>query len=785
MTGIVKKGWGYEYCAYETDSVAIWILHIARGHSTSFHCHPNKRTRLIPLTEGLMFTDESGTRLLNPLEIADIPKGVYHQSHAINPFSLIPTSENGVWLIEIEEPNDKGDIIRKEDSYGRAGKPIETDEIPYKGKLLELSDVPFSFMGYQFRIQSTDGWHEKPNGLVMAIGNLAEYVFSIEKETTMKVSDYVTNFIAKLGIKHVFSVSGGGAMHLCDSVGKHEGLEYVATHHEQSAAMAAEAYSRINGIGCALVTTGPGGTNAITGVACAWVDSIPVLYLSGQVTRDTLLTGLGLRQFGVQESDIVTMVKSITKYAVTVMNEKDIRYELEKAAHIARSGRQGPVWVDIPLDIQAKQINPLELDSYTDVPIKTIPHPKISNISLDENVQKCLMMLREAKRPALVIGNGVRLASAQNELRALCAHLDIPILSSWTGSDLLINEQKHIGHFGIFGDRAGNFTVQNADLLIVVGCRLSVPQTGYNFSTFAREAKIVMVDVDEAEIVKPSLHVDLGIVCDAKQFINGLRKTIPFEINEPSKWLIQCLEWKQKYPVVLPEYAEQKEYVNSFYFIEKLSEKLYWDAVVVTDMGTAFTATFQTAKMKAYQRWITASGHAPMGYGLPGAIGACLASGRKKTVCIVGDGALQFNIQELQTIKHLNLPIIIFVLNNGGYLTIKHMQANHFGRMVGSEESSGVSFPDTLKIAKAYDIPAVRIENHKQLLDELYGLKERYSPTIYEIMMAPDQPLIPRLSSLKRPDGSIVSKPLEDLFPFLPRDEFNEQMIVKPVEILE
>ncbi len=608
----------------------------------------------------------------------------------------------------------------------------------------------------------------------------------------MRVSDYIADFVADLGITHSFGVVGGGCMYLNDSFGHHERMKYVACHHEQAAAMAADAYSRAAGLGCCLVTTGPGGTNAITGVACAWVDSTPVTFISGQVTRDQLLTGVrpekergpgysiqfpaehtGLRQFGVQESDIVALVKSITKYAVTITDEKDIRYELEKAVYIAKSGRPGPVWIDVPLDVQSKQIEPVALRHFS----SSIFDADTNHYRLVGNVDNCLSLLRDAKRPVLIVGNGAR--GAHTRVNALSLILAAPVISSWSAADM-IDSPFHIGHMGLFGDRASNFTVQNADLLLVIGCRLSVPMIGYKFDLFAPNAKIIMVDIDSAEINKPSLHVDLKIEADAKEFLGALMLSISTQwadrMDDVLAWTNQCLARKAKYPVVLPEYSEQKDGINSYHFIDLLSEKLPADAVVVTDMGTAFTGTFQAAKMKLGQRWLTASGHAPMGYGLPGAIGAHYATG-KKVICIVGDGSFQFNIQELATIAHHNLPIIIFVLNNQGYLTISAMQDNHFHRRVGSDTDSGVSFPDTQEIARAYRFRHMRFSDGTDfcwLGTILEGFNEPY---IVEIMMPPNQPLIPRVQSRKNADGSVSSGDISDMYPFLDRDEYERNML--------
>jgi acetolactate synthase-1/2/3 large subunit len=366
--------------------------------------------------------------------------------------------------------------------------------------------------------------------------------------------------------------------------------------------------------------------------------------------------------------------------------------------------------------------------------------------------------------------------------------LKIPVISSWTASDLIPTDNElYIGRSGIFGDRAGNFTVQNSDLLLIIGSRMSVPQVGYNYINFSRNAKKIMVDIDEAELTKPSIGPDLPIKADAKEFIVSMISRLEKELItlHVGDWLQKCSNWKRKYPVALPEYKGNKEGVNSFYFIDFLSKKLDEDAVVVTDMGTSFTCTMQTFKTKQGQRLFTSSGHASMGFGLPGAIGACYANGRKKTICISGDGSLQMNIQELQTLVHYDLPILLFVLNNKGYLTIKLMQQNHFGRYIGSDPESGYSCPDIIKVATAYGIKAERVRNHDELHSRIDQILAAPGPFVCEIIMPEDQPLIPRVSSLKKPDGTIISKPLEDMFPFLDRKEFSENMCIDPVEVLK
>jgi acetolactate synthase-1/2/3 large subunit len=596
----------------------------------------------------------------------------------------------------------------------------------------------------------------------------------------LRVADYIFDTIARLGVRDVFSICGGGIMHLSDGLVCNKNLNYIATLHEQAAAMAAEAYARMNGtLGVALLTTGPGSTNAITGIVGAWIDSIPTLYLTGQVPTHNMIKGTGLRQFGVQEVDIVKIVKSITKYSVTIEDSLTVRYHLEKAIHLATTGRTGPVLLDIPLNVQGYPIDSQKQKKYRppkDAGSRSRGGP---SSAMDE----CVRLLMAAKRPIVISGYGIRLAKAMMEYQKLVEILGAPIISSWNTSDLLpFNHPLYVGRSGIMGDRAGNFAVQNADLLLILGSRMSVPQVGYDFPSFARAAKRIMVDIDPRELSKASMRVDLPICSDVGVFIRGLLDRIKGHYKGSfDDWNGRCQSWKRKYPVVLPEYKDTKGPLNSYYFIDVLSDRLRKDAIVVTDMGTSFTCTMQAFKTKAGQRLFTSTGCASMGFGLPGAIGACLGAGRKKTVCISGDGGLQMNIQELQTLVQYKLPIILFVLNNKGYLTIKLMQKGYFGRYAGSEESSGLSLPDVIRVATAYGIQNTRISCAEELNKKIDSVLKEPGPFVCEILMPEDQALIPRVSSFRRDDGSMVTKPLEDLYPFLDREEFLSNMIIPPV----
>lgn len=601
----------------------------------------------------------------------------------------------------------------------------------------------------------------------------------------IRVADYVADFLVEHGINHLFTVTGGGAMHLNDALGKKEGLESVYNHHEQACSMAAEGYARLSGkIAAVCVTTGPGGTNAITGVMGAWVDSIPMLVISGQVRYDTTVhsTGLPLRALGDQEFDIVTTVTNMTKYAVMVTEAESIRYHLERALYLATHGRQGPCWLDIPLNIQAAPIDPEALSGYD-------PLEDAAEIPAAVSIDTChtvLHLIKNSKRPVIMAGSGIRLAGAHNKFLELVEKLQIPVVTPWNSHDNIWNDHPlYAGRPGNLGERVGNFVVQNCDLLISIGCRLSIRQVGYNWKTFAREAYKIMVDIDPLELKKPTLSIDLPIHGDAGDFIGKMLEASQGSAVEPKlEWINWCDQKKAKYPVCISEYWTKESPVNPYCFTEKLFEQLPDDQVVVTGNGTACVVTFQAAHLKKGQRLFHNSGCASMGYGVPAAIGACIANNNKKTICLDGDGSFQMNLQELQTIVHNNLPIIIFLYNNNGYHSIRQTQNNFFGHpLVGVEPSSGLSFPDASKLAYAYGIEFFRIESHSQIIEGLNkALLHQNGPFICEVMLDIEQYFSPKLSSRKLPDGKMVSPPLEDMFPFLPREEFYKEMIIEPIK---
>jgi acetolactate synthase-1/2/3 large subunit len=592
----------------------------------------------------------------------------------------------------------------------------------------------------------------------------------------IKLSDYVIQVIADHGVKHMFMVPGGGAMHLNDSLGKNPQVDFVCNNHEQASTIAAEAYARVTGrFGAALVTTGPGGTNAITGVAGAWLDSTPCIIISGQVKRADLATGRGLRQLGVQEIDIVSIVTPITKYAVTIMEPASIRYHLEKALYLAQSGRPGPVWIDIPLDVQATMIEPELLESFTP------PEEDTQKIDLQNHIVQALGLLQQSQHPVILVGNGVRIAGAKNQFLQLAQTLNIPVLTTRLGVDLISADHPLcFGMPGTIAPRFSNYVLQNSDWLLILGARLDMALIAYSPANLARAAKKIMVNIDPAEIEKVKEIIDVSIVADVRAFIETvLQSADMLPVKDRLAWLEQCKDWKQRYPFVLPAHYEDVGAVSMYAFSETMSQELPTDSVILPGNAGNASELFLTAfSVKDGQRVFHNKGTGAMGFCQPAAIGACLASGSKLTVCVDGDGGFQFNIQELEVVKRLGLPIKFFVMNNKGYASIRASQNNYFKRLTGADSSSGMTLPDTIKIANAFGLPTTRIENHKTMRSQIREILNAPGPMVCDVTIIPDEPRAPRVSSIQRPDGSMVSKPLEDMWPFLDREEFRSNMIV-------
>lgn len=588
------------------------------------------------------------------------------------------------------------------------------------------------------------------------------------------LSDYVIDFLVKKGLKDIFLVSGGGIMYLLDSVGRNKNIKYIANYHEQASATAAEAYARLkNSFGACLVTTGPGSTNAITGVAGAWVDSIPILVISGQVRRDLIADYSKIRQIGPQEINIIDMVKPITKYAVTVMEPEKIRYELEKAFFLMSEGRPGPVWINIPLDVQGAMIDENRLSAF--VPIK-------SGLRRDKEslkIKEVLDFLKESQRPLIIAGNGIRLSGGIKGFNQLINQLNIPVVLPINGMDLLEEDNFHlIGKFGPFGQRRGNFALQNSDLILSIGASLNVASVGFNLEKFAPKAKKIMVNIDAGELKKNILNVDLQIEADAKDFIKKIlgNKEIK-KIKTDKKWLKTCDYWKKKYPNITSEYFSNKKYVNSYVFFDKLSDLISSKDVVTTGIALDACSLYQSFKVKKGQRAYVNKNYGQMGWSLPAAVGANVANKRKRTICVSGDGSLMVNVHELQTISYYRLPIKIFIFNNHGYESIRYTQTNMFkGRLVGSDEKTGVANPDFKLLAKAHRLSYEKINNNEEIIYKVHKILKSKGPVLCEVNIDPEQRRMPRISSYRRPDGILESKPLEDMWPFLAKKEIYKNM---------
>jgi acetolactate synthase-1/2/3 large subunit len=594
----------------------------------------------------------------------------------------------------------------------------------------------------------------------------------------MRVADYIAQFIAEhpLTANTVFMVSGGGNMHLIDALGRNEKLEYVCNHHEQACTIAAEGYARVsNKIGIAYVTTGPGGTNAVTGVMGAWVDSIPMMVVSGQVKFETTITSqpeLNLRQLGDQEINIVDIVRPITKYAVMITDKKRVRYHLEKAIYEAKYGRPGPVWIDVPLDIQGAQIDPEMLEGFL-MPLEP---------GYDFRIDEVIAALKIAKRPVIIAGNGIVLSGAVDCFRLLAAKLEIPVLGTFARYDIVKEDDSfYAGRFGTIGHRAGNFAVQNSDFILAIGARLNIRAVSYNWEYFGREAVKIVVDIDSNELKKHTLDIDIPVCADAGEFVRALSLAID-GWDGRQEWMRQCREYRSTFPTITSQRKAVQERVDSYNFFDVLSDFAAKDAVFVFGNGTACVSSYQSLRLKTSQNVVVNSGCASMGYDIPAAIGAYYASPGRQIICVTGDGSMQMNIQELQTIVHNKLPIKLFVLNNEGYTSIRNTQRGFFkGHFVGCEAGSGVSCPDTLKIAEAYGLEGTRIENQLSLGERIEKALSSDGPLICEVILDPDEKMEPKLSSEIKPDGRIVSKPLEDMFPFLDREVFKRQMIIEVI----
>lgn len=807
---IVNKPWGYEYLMFQTPKVSIWMLYLKKGHLTSMHCHPNKKTSLSIILGEAKCNTLNEEFILKEKEGVIYDKGVFHMTEAL--------SENGMFMMETETPTDKTDLFRLKDRYHRVKeaytKKNNITDKTYNYHYLSLKNDKDSIniLGkYNYSIKSFKDNKEfskqikktsfdiaillsgkiKINGEIISqgenikaeklkggkINSSVKLLLIYERRNLIKLSDYVISFLEKYGIRNIFLISGGNLMHLLESLRINKNINYLCNHHEQAATMATEGYSKMtNKLGVVMVTSGPGGTNAITGVAGAWIDSNPLLIISGQSYSTQTIGKSGLRQLGVQESNIIDIVKSITKYAIMVKDPMKIRYYLEKCLHIATSGRPGPVWLDIPINMQMAIIEEKELTSFK--PKNHLAIYPLIPIQVKETIQS----IKQAKRPIILLGNGVRLGKAEKQFFELVEKLKIPIVTSRNANDLIWEDHKlYVGRIGSFGQRYANFAVQNSDLFLSIGSRIGLAVTGWAHKDFARNAKKIIVDIDETELKKPTIRPDLAINCDIKIFLKEMLFQLKnYKPKNIKRWKEKIKYWKNKYPIVLPEYKKEK-FVNTYYFTKILSEEAKESDVIVTDMGMSFQCVMQAFKLKKGQRLFTSSGHASMGWGLPGAIGACIGNDKKRVICVTGDGGLMMNIQELQTLKHYNLPIKVFIFNNKGYSSIRETQRTYFKGYLGADKNSGVSMPDFVKVAKAYGLRTKRIINQKNLRRKVREVLNYEGPIVCDLNISENQPVQPRQGAFNRPDGKTVPRPIEDMLPYLDRKEFEKDMIIETI----
>ena len=579
----------------------------------------------------------------------------------------------------------------------------------------------------------------------------------------------------------MFMLPGGGAMHLNDSLGKSEKIEYVCCLHEQACAIASEAYARVdNTLGLLMVTTGPGGTNALTGIAGAFIESTPVFCVSGQVKRADMINNQGIRQQGMQEVDIISIVKPITKYAALVDDPQTIRYHIERALYEATHGRKGPVWLDIPLDVQATVIDENSLIGFT-------PDGEEKNENLEKQVLEIIECINNSERPVLLAGNGIRMSGGIDSFKKLTEILNIPVLTTWNGIDLVSDDNPlYFGRPGGLGHRYANFIQQNSDLFLSIGARLNLLQTGYNFDGFAREAKKIIIDIDNAELHKINVRADYPVCADAKDFIETLIKHADKIKSKPRKdWFEYANRLKAKYPIILPEYRKQERLVNTYCLVDTISDKMSADDIYVSgSSGSCIDISMQAFRVKEGQRVFCTKGLASMGYGLPSSIGACLAGGKRKTVSVIGDGGFVMNIQELETVRRLNIPVKLFVLCNQGYGAIQATQTNIFNKhFVGCNAQSGVTIPPIAKVAEAFGLKSLVLDSNSELDEKVQMALDFDGPVIVEVHTPIELTAQPKQVSYKRKDGQMESLPLEYMKPMLSEEEMRENMIISPYEM--
>ena len=822
---VVKKPWGYEYLIFSNEAIAVWILYLKTGAQTSMHCHPGKKTSLVVLEGKVTCSTLTGGLDRSGGEGVLIDKGVFHQTAAI--------SEGGAFVMEIETPVNKRDLARLKDKYGRKGKGYETEDqhsfntqnynhISFqssgirhnlkkhfgqcsftfkrltddkildellelnpedvicilKGQLLGASNQPVIEVGDTMTVKAVKQFGR------LRIGRDTEILVIKKVDRILKISDCVASFLSENKVKPVFIVPGEANVHLLDSIGRHEGLSFVCTQNEKSASLAVESFCKLrSGLGVLVVSSGASAANTVPGVANAWVDSVPVLVISGQARTDQDTDGR-VRQLGNKALSVVDLVEPITKYAVKVVDPAMIRYHLEKAVYLATDGRPGPVWVDLPIDIQGTFIDEEDLKRFDPKELSSVA--TASGNEFRRQILQMMDLLKRASRPVILAGSGIRNAKAAEEFLELIDKLKVPVLASRRGADLVPDDHpRFFGRPGTYGQRSANFVIQNCDLLISIGSRLSIPLIGRNTKAFARGARKVVVDIDPDELEKPTLKPDIPLAMDAGQFIRECLSLLPVSLPSFAPWMECCRAWRLKFPPdsytgpSLPPDPPDNGLIYPLPLLRILSDELRENDVLVADGGATLIYTLLAFRFKSGQRLISSTGLELPGFALAGAIGASAARDRKPVVCLCEDRGFQVSIQDLQTILDYRLPIKVLILKSKGHSIIRNIQRDYFGsRFVGTDHEIRLGSAPLIEIAKAFGFPTFEAAHTGQLPSTLREWFNVAGPAVCEIQVEDDQHKIPRPGFAIRDDHKWVAKPLEDMYPLLDRKTLQENMMI-------
>lgn len=817
---IVKKPWGQEYLIFENENVAIWVLKIKRGAQTSMHCHPNKKTSLVVLEGKVVCSTLENSFAKGPNGGLMIPKGVFHQT------AVPQDTDHDAWVMEIESPVNKRDLVRLKDMYGRVGQGYEKKN-HYSNKLQNYNYLSLNTSNAYHNVQKrfenaslalkkissqaqldelkeyadddvlsvlSGKWLGLDGAPLIEVGDtisvrdikkisILKYSEPLEllivkkMDKIWKVSDYLVSFLKSQNIKDVFLVPGDSNVHLLDSLGKEEYINYFSNQTEKGASLAAESYGKItNNLGVLIVSSGGCGPNTLPGVANSWIDSTPMLVISGQARSDQDFDGK-VRQLGNKALNIIDIVSPVTKYVVKITDPKTIRYHLEKAVYEAKSGRPGPVWIDLPIDIQGALINTDELEVFSPPEL-----PALDNELLESQNKEILKLLKASERPVLIIGNGVHLSAAENDLLNLLDKFKVPVLTTRKGADLIgENYEYFFGHSGVYGQRRSNFIVQNADLIIAIGARLSIPQIGRSTQLFAREAKKISIDIDQNELEKETIKFDLKIKSDAKLFIISFIDAIKNEKFEFNEWLSQCRHWAKIFNPMNEGYAHKK-WVNHYLFIHELSALVSSQTLFCVDGCNLMNTMMHIFNFKLGQRMVGSTGIELPGFSVPGAIGMSIAC-EKDVICLTEAQGFYPNIHELQTIITNHLPVKIFVFQNGGNSHVRKIQEDHFGsRYVATDPDLKKFSPKISLICEAYKINYKKISQSENMQEEIRSILSSEGPIVCEVLVDPDQELIPRVGFTISDSGKWIAKPLEDMYPYLDRDLLKKEMLIPLVQ---